>query len=153
MPWHDCLNGFSAELATELGELLRRLAPALGVHHDASRGNELAAQGLDDLRRRGSYQRLLASEWLLADEVPDEFLRRAASGEHLFLSPAPRERQADRRIVALFHAGSWQLGAPGWPIWRCASCSIAAPGPTAANSIGAACRRRANGGKVPRPMR
>ncbi|WP_043615951.1 hypothetical protein [Chromobacterium violaceum] len=112
MPWHDCLNGFSAELATELGELLRRLAPALGVHHDASRGDELAAQGLDDLRRRGSYQRLLASEWLLSDEVPDEFLRRAASGEHLFLSPAPRERQADRRIVALFHAGSWQLGAP-----------------------------------------
>ncbi|MFC3246842.1 hypothetical protein [Chromobacterium piscinae] len=112
MPWHDCLSGFSAELAAELGELLRRLAPALGGYHDASRGDELAPQGLDDLRRRGPYEHLLASEWLLADEIPDEFLRRAASGEHLFLSPTPRERQADRRIVALFHAGNWQLGAP-----------------------------------------
>jgi hypothetical protein len=33
-------------------------------------------------------------------------------GEHLFLAPRPRGRQAERLIVALFDAGPLQLGAP-----------------------------------------
>lgn len=54
----------------------------------------------------------MSSEWLLATELPDEFLRRAAGGEHLFLAPRPRAMQADKLIVAIFDTGPWQLGAP-----------------------------------------
>jgi hypothetical protein len=110
-PWRPWLDWFPAELAPEIGRLVQRLSPLLGP----LRGNRQAIapepDGLDDLRRRGPYERLLNSEWLLADELPDEFLRRAAAGEHLFLSPRPRARQAERVIVALFDAGPLQLGA------------------------------------------
>ncbi|MDK2123438.1 hypothetical protein [Parachitinimonas caeni] len=79
------------------------------------RGNQTGVpepDGLGDLRRRGPYERLLTSEWLLAEEIPDEFLRRAAGGEHLFLSPVLRQLQAESQLVALFDVGPLQLGAP-----------------------------------------
>lgn len=66
---------------------------------------------MGDLQRRGPYERLLPSEWLLADEVPEEFLRRAAVGEHMFLAPQRHARQANRLIVVIFDSGPLQLGA------------------------------------------
>lgn len=111
-PWRDWLSWLPADLAPELGELVRRIDPLLGRFRGKQRGGEPEPDGLGDLHRRGPYDRLLSSEWLLAEEIPDEFLRRAASGEHLFLAPRPRSQQADRLIVALFDAGPHQLGAP-----------------------------------------
>lgn len=110
--WHPWLRWFAPELAAELGDLLRRMHPLLGRFQGQRQGGQPEPDGLGDLHRRGPYERLLASEWLLADEIPDEFLRRAAGGEHLFLAPRPRARQADRLILAVFDAGPWQLGAP-----------------------------------------
>jgi len=72
----------------------------------------LEPEGIDDLRQRGSYERLLLSEWALADAAPEEFDRRAAGGEHLFLSPKLVARQADALTVAVFDTGPAQLGAP-----------------------------------------
>ena len=111
-PWHRWLSWFPPELAAELGEMLRRLHPLLGRFQAGQLHGEPEPDGLGDLHRRGPYERLLSSEWLLAAELPDEFLRRAAVGEHLFLAPRPQARQADRLIVALFDVGPWQLGAP-----------------------------------------
>ena len=49
--------------------------------------------GYDGIASRGIYERLVTSEWLLADEEPDEFDRRAAMGEHTFTRLArPAER-------------------------------------------------------------
>jgi hypothetical protein len=76
----------------------------------ATRG-EPEPVGVDDLRRRGSYDRLLLSEWVLADEVPDEFDRRAAQGEHLFLHPRLATARGEHGTVALFDAGPAQIGA------------------------------------------
>jgi hypothetical protein len=100
------------ELAVELGPLLQRLHPLLGPFRGQNQGGEPELEGLDDLRCRGSYQHLLASEWLLAQDMPDEFLRRATNGEHMFLAARPRARRADRSIIALFDSGPLQLGAP-----------------------------------------
>ncbi len=50
--------------------------------------------GYDGIGRRGSYDRLLASEWLIHDELPDEFLRRVVSGEHAFLRRLHRHEAA-----------------------------------------------------------
>lgn len=111
-PWSPWLEWFAPEMAAELGALVQRMQPLLGRFRGQTRGGVPEPDGLDDLRRRGPYERLLATEWLLADELPDEFLRRAASSEHLFLAPRPRAREAEKSIVAIFDAGPRQFGAP-----------------------------------------
>ncbi len=110
--WHPWLSWFAPELAAAIGDVLIRMHPLLGRFQGRRQGGLAEPDGVEDLRRRGSYERLLSSEWLLATELPDEFLRRAAGGEHLFLAPRPRAMQADKLIVAIFDAGPWQLGAP-----------------------------------------
>lgn len=111
-PWADWLGWFGAPLAPIVAELLQRMQPLLGHTRGTRQAGTPEPDGVDDLRRRGPYERLLASEWLLAGELPDEFIRRAATGEHLFLAPRPRARRSGHLIVALFDAGPWQLGAP-----------------------------------------
>jgi hypothetical protein len=111
-PWGPWLAWFAPDMAAELGALVQRMQPLLGRFRGHTRGGVPEPDGLDDLRRRGPYERLLATEWLLADELPDEFLRRAAASEHLFLAPRPRAREAEKSIVAIFDAGPLQFGAP-----------------------------------------
>ncbi len=111
-PWREWLAWFSPELVPALGELLRRLHPLVGQFRGSRAAGEPQPDGLGDLHRRGPYERLLASEWLFADEIPDEFLRRAAAGEHLFLAPRPRARQTEKLVLALFDTGPRQLGGP-----------------------------------------
>jgi hypothetical protein len=110
--WRPWLDWFAPELADAVGRMVQSLDPLLGPW----RGDRLAGapepDGFDDVRRRGPYERLVPSEWLLADALPDEFLRRAAAGEHLFFAPRPQARRVARTIVALFDAGPLQLGAP-----------------------------------------
>jgi len=110
--WAPWLNWFTPELVAEIGPLLIRLHPLLGRFKGQRQGGPEEPDGVGDLRRKGSYERLLTSEWLLATEMPDEFLRRAASSEHLFLAPRLRAQSADKLVVALFDSGPWQLGAP-----------------------------------------
>lgn len=111
-PWRPWLDWFGPHLVPQVGELIQRLHPLLGRFRGHRPGGALEPDGLGDLQQRGPYERLLATEWLLAEELPDEFLRRAAASEHLFLSPRPKARRVERLIVALFDAGPLQLGAP-----------------------------------------
>lgn len=111
-PWRDWLAMFDPEQAAGIGAMLLPLQHALGPFRAPPRIGTDEPNGIDDLRRRGPYDRLLLSEWLLADEMPDEFLRRASGGEHLFLSPRRESRKLQRRIVAVFDCGALQLGAP-----------------------------------------
>jgi hypothetical protein len=111
-PWASQLSLFPEDLALSLGAHVARLAAAIGPLRARNEvvGGEL--QGYDGLTRRGSPERLLISEWLLAMEAPDEFVRRAAFGEQAYLKPAFRQPQGGRRAVALLDAGPDQLGAP-----------------------------------------
>lgn len=111
-PWGSYLSIFPRDLALSLGPVLQRLSSAVGPLKVRRSSGEGEADGFDGLTRRGSYERLLASEWLLADEAPDEFMRRAVTGEHIFLRvnhPAPG---GSRVSVAIFDAGPGQLGSP-----------------------------------------
>ncbi|MFP2913460.1 hypothetical protein ACLESD_52400, partial [Pyxidicoccus sp. 3LFB2] len=111
-PWASQLSVFQEDLALHLGPYVARLSAALGAMRPRGEAEGGEPQGYDGLSRRGTYDRLLVSEWLWALESPDELVRRAAFGELSFLKPAFRQPQGARRTVALLDAGPDQLGAP-----------------------------------------
>jgi hypothetical protein len=110
-PWAGPLALFPEEIALVLGPMVMRLAGILGGW-PSDRAPEGSPNGYDGIGRRGPYDRLLATEWLLLEELPDEFLRRAVAAEHFFLQQAFQASAAARRSVVLFDAGPDQLGAP-----------------------------------------
>jgi hypothetical protein len=111
-PWARQLNAFPLELGLALGPLVQRLAGAIQpLHLDDIAGAD-DPDGFDGLLNRGSYDRLISSDWLLADEVPEEFNRRAAMHEHLFLKIARREPAHAMGSLALFDSGPDQIGSP-----------------------------------------
>ncbi|WP_163991775.1 hypothetical protein [Pyxidicoccus caerfyrddinensis] len=111
-PWASQLSLFPDELVLHLGPYVARLSAALGALRPRGEADGGEPQGYDGLTRRGTFDRLLVSEWLWALEAPDELVRRAAFGELSFLKPAFRQPQGARRTVALLDAGPDQLGAP-----------------------------------------
>lgn len=68
--------------------------------------------GYSGLGRRGSWERLVVSEWAVADAVPDEFIRRVAMREQLFLQLS-RVLPATSPVTRVWLAcDPSQLGAP-----------------------------------------
>jgi len=110
--WSAELAIFPIEVALSVGGLVRRLAPVIGPLRQPSHSGQGEVDGFDGLSRTGSYERLLATEWLLASEAPDEFLRRAANREHTFLRLARPEPAGHRTSHVLLDAGPSQLGTP-----------------------------------------
>ncbi|HEX3765724.1 MAG TPA: hypothetical protein VHW23_43810 [Kofleriaceae bacterium] len=111
-PWAAQLAPLAADLALALAPWLGRLALAIGPMAAAVARRTGEPDGYHGVARRGSYERMITTEWGLAEEFPDEFLRRAAMGEHLFFELAHREPRGARRSVAILSAGPAQLGAP-----------------------------------------
>jgi hypothetical protein len=111
-PWGPYLAVFPRDLALSLGPVLQRLSSAVGSLQVRRMNGGGEVDGYDGIERHGTYDRLLATEWLLADEMPDEFLRRAVMGEHLFLHASRPEPGGTRTSVAIFDAGPGQLGSP-----------------------------------------
>lgn len=110
--WADELHAFPPDVTLTLEPWLLRLDAAVGRLRAHAPAGDGPPDGFAGLSRRGRYDRLLVSEWLLAEAAPDEFTRRAASAEHLFYALARRDRAADTRSAVLFDAGPDQLGAP-----------------------------------------
>ncbi|HYN22383.1 MAG TPA: hypothetical protein VE078_15590, partial [Thermoanaerobaculia bacterium] len=110
--WTPYLSFFPLDLAVSLGPVLHRLSFAVGPLQARRHQADGEPDGYEGLTRRGSYERLLTSEWLLADELPEEFVRRAAAGEHLFLRVAQPVPSGLRVSAAVFDAGPGQLGSP-----------------------------------------
>src|ERR1041385_5936816 len=111
-PWSAYLRIFPEEVSLALGPIIQRLAMLIGSPLPRLNENEGEPDGFDGLNRRGTYERLLLSEWMLADEIEDEFMRRAVMGEHLFLNRAHSAPVGTRASMALFDAGPSQLGSP-----------------------------------------
>jgi len=110
--WAEPLGTLAPDLQPALVAWLRRVDAALGSLGMGQAHQDGEPDGYDGLTHRGPYQRLLPSQWLLADEYPDEFLRRAAMGEHMFFKSARRNPEAERAVVVLLDAGPEQVGAP-----------------------------------------
>ncbi len=111
-PWAEELAVFPHDLALSLGAWLERLSLAIGPWRLPALAGSGAPDGYGGVGRRGSYERLLHGEWLLAAELPQEFVRRAAMSEHSFFELQHEAPAGARRSVALFDAGPRQLGSP-----------------------------------------
>jgi hypothetical protein len=111
-PWASYLNIFPEEVSLALGPMIQRVSMLIGAPQPRLNEKEGEPDGFDGLNRRGTYERLLLSEWMLADELEDEFMRRAVMGEHLFLSRAHSSPVGTRSSLALFDAGPSQIGSP-----------------------------------------
>ncbi len=110
--WAEYLKIFPDEISVALGPIIQRVSMLIGSLHPQLNQREGEPDGFDGLNRRGTYERLLLSEWMLADELEHEFMRRAVMGEHLFLNRAHSSPAGTRASLALFDAGPSQLGSP-----------------------------------------
>lgn len=111
-PWRQELEAMAPALALSLRPWLHRLHTLVGPLHEQRSHGDGEPDGYNDLHNRGAYERLLMSEWLLADIAPLEFMRRASQGEHLFTRLGRRAPVRRERVVALADAGPEQLGLP-----------------------------------------
>jgi hypothetical protein len=111
-PWHRSLGELSLDLALALVPLFQRIDALLGPLPAPGGLTPGDWDGYDGLTRRGPLERLLLTEWALHDAVPEEFLRRAAQGEQLYLRPATRQRSEAARTIVLFDAGPDLAGGP-----------------------------------------
>ena len=111
-PWQAILSQLPDPIHDAIGPWLGRLARSIGPLRRNSIDGEGAPDGFSGLTRRGTYDRLLMTEWALAEAFPDEFIRRAAHREHLFLQLSRREPASAQRSVLLFDVGPDQLGGP-----------------------------------------
>ncbi|MFJ9846544.1 hypothetical protein ACIRYZ_40150 [Kitasatospora sp. NPDC101155] len=109
-PWAATLSALTPELATVLGPLLRRLDALIGERESVA-GVEGEPDGYGGLARSGRPEQLLPSEWLLAEEFPEEFLRRWTENELLHLAPELSSPVSRGRVVALVDSGPGQAGA------------------------------------------
>ena len=103
-PWAESLAFLTVEAALHIGPLVRRL-DALVRRHDATHAAQGEPDGYGGLTNRGHPERLLLSEWLLAEELPLEFLRRAASRELLHINPTFRTPQPEGRVAVFCDVG------------------------------------------------
>lgn len=110
--WTAALAAFPLEIRTILTPWVSHIERALGPLRVRATQGPGEMTGLGGLARRGPYERLLMSEWLLSEEVQDEFARRAAVGEHLFLAVEREEPRNGRASAVLVDSGPEQLGAP-----------------------------------------
>jgi hypothetical protein len=110
--WAPFLEVFPDEDVRTILPWLPRLNTLVGAIHLASERRSGEADGFNGLTRRGNYDRLVAGEWALLEALPEEFVRRAAMNELLFLKPEWKSPKEAKRSVVLFDAGPDQLGAP-----------------------------------------
>ena len=109
-PWMEWLQHFDQQLAQLLGQVLLQLEPLFPQPKARPMASVDEFDGFNGIINRGQYHRLLASEWVLADDMPDEFMRRAVEHEHHFLAPQLKEPRNDGTCLVLFDAGVHQLG-------------------------------------------
>ncbi|MCP4149948.1 MAG: hypothetical protein GY757_19535 [bacterium] len=110
--WQKELSFFREDLAEDMFKLLRPLDLAIGPLKFSQEDNEGEPDGFQGITNKGDFSRLLPTEWLLADVFPQEFLRKAASGEQLFLRQSFQKPHGSGLSMALLDSGPAQLGNP-----------------------------------------
>lgn len=110
--WHEILSLFPDDIAQLITSVAKQLSPLIDSVSREELLGDIEPDGFAGLTSKASYERLLLAEWGLQDHFPDEFIRRAVSGEHLFLDVQRVEHRDNRQCYALFDCGPKQLGRP-----------------------------------------
>jgi hypothetical protein len=110
--WAEVLSVLAPDVAAAVSPWAKIFASVMGPLRTQTVEGTGDPDGYNGVTRRGPYDRLLLSEWLLADEVPEEFVRRAAMREHTFHQLVRREQAMSKTSVVLFDSGPYQLGSP-----------------------------------------
>lgn len=103
---------FPPPLDIAIGSVVKRLDRFIGPAEAEYFSESEEPEGYDGISRRGNFDRLLISEWLLAEELPDEFFRRSTNAEQSFLELARKSPAGERNLVVLLDSGPNQLGSP-----------------------------------------
>ncbi|MDH5326016.1 MAG: hypothetical protein OEZ68_07465 [Gammaproteobacteria bacterium] len=111
-PWAQELSLFPEDVALSLGGLVHKLSLLFGRLDSMVLQGLAEPDGYSGLQSKPVYERLLLSEWLLAEELPEEFDRRAVMGEHLFLKRHTKHSDESRFSVILLDCGPLFVGAP-----------------------------------------
>src|SRR5262249_15092529 len=111
-PWARLLELFPRDLAMALGSLIQRLAPSIMSLRPAPLTGRAEPEGYSGLDTRGNFELLTPGELLWAEELPEEFERRAVMGEQMFFKRQLIEPSAAATSVALFDSGPEQSGEP-----------------------------------------
>ncbi|MFJ1754876.1 hypothetical protein [Kitasatospora sp. NPDC088134] len=109
-PWAPHLSALTPALASALGPLVRGV-DALIAERESRTATDGEPDGWGGLARRGRPDRLRPAEWLLAQELPEEFVRRHQDGELLYLAPEFRKPGRTGRVVVLVETGPRAAGA------------------------------------------
>lgn len=110
--WAAELAWFDPELHAALAAILQPLQEMLGGVGGGGAWRLTDQAGIGDITRRGSFERLLHSEWAYADALPEEFMRRAANQELLFTGPQAERKQEAQLCLVLLDGGPSQAGEP-----------------------------------------
>ncbi len=110
-PWMAWLDQLDPQLAIQLGTLILQIEPLFPAPRAQPITGKEAFDGFNGIINRGHYERLLSSEWMLAEDMPEEFMRRAVENEHMFLAPQLIEPRNDGTCCVIFDTGVHQLGA------------------------------------------
>ena len=111
-PWAALLELFPEEVSPAFGPLLAALARLVGELAAPPASGQDEPVGYTGITRRGIPERLLLSEWLLAEEIPEEFMRRASVREQGYLDLERHSPALRRECRVLFDTGAEQAGAP-----------------------------------------
>ncbi|WP_086666981.1 hypothetical protein [Lentzea kentuckyensis] len=109
-PWAAALSTMDLDLATALGPLLKDLDEFINAA-TTTHPHRGEPDGFGGIGLKGEPERILVSEWALAEHFPHEFLRRAATGELLHTTPEFVEPHRKGQAAVLVDAGPDQLGA------------------------------------------
>ena len=109
-PWAATLSTMDLDLATALGPLLKDLDEFINAA-TTTHPHRGEPDGFGGIGLKGEPERILVSEWALAEHFPHEFLRRAATGELLYTTPEFTEPHRKGQAAVLVDAGPDQLGA------------------------------------------
>lgn len=111
-PWGPELLKLGVAARRVLGPWLPRIARCLQLDGRAVADPLGEVDGYDGIAWRGPIERLVLTEWALAEVAPDEFIRRAAMREQAFLRIHRAEPCRSDRLVVIFDLGPASAGAP-----------------------------------------